>query len=89
VNPDQFEEMLRKGMGQAFGNQQQSLLSTISQERLYELVDEFIQKCYDVKGYHKNSLMNDIQLHLQGSPVLSLVELEVLPVVMRRLQEKY
>ena len=48
-------------------------------------IKEFVQHCYDDKGYNKQSLINDIQLQLQRG-WHSPVEGEILPHVLNYLQ---
>ncbi len=74
---------------------QSPMLEGIDQKELEKAIDVFIERCYKEKGYNKQSLYNDIVRHLRGNPnphittCISFVELEVLPLVLKRLEEKY
>lgn len=48
-------------------------------------IKEFIQRCYDEKGYNRQSLMNDIAFKINKG-VHSPAEAEILPHVYNYLQ---
>jgi len=62
---------------------------TLQEDVPIELIDKFIEKCTSIEGdFTLYSLGQSISFKLQKSPMISFEEGRILPLVLKRIQEK-